>query len=100
MPSRSDDFRYVYSNSFGLVFSGGEATIKFGFVEDPTSPTDSVREEVAVVLTHVSLKVLAFSLTKTIEAYEASNKVTIPLEKSKIEELERTIEAGRKRKGS
>lgn len=91
--TRAKDFRYIYSNGIKLQFSQNEVMLFFGIKEDPTSQEDSLFEQVSVVMSPASAKLLAVTLTRTIEHFESSTHVQIPVDQAKLEYLERILEA-------
>jgi len=78
-----------------MNFSYSEVLIKFGIVEDPSKPNDSIQDEVGIVFTHASAKLLAYMLTKTIANYERDTKTEVPLDAARRAEVDALIDAGR-----
>ncbi|MEO8927247.1 MAG: hypothetical protein ABI306_08795 [Caulobacteraceae bacterium] len=91
---QSSDFKYIFTNGFGLSFSGNEVIIKFGIVEDPSKPTESLLEQVGVVMTLPTVKTITYLLTKTMENFELANNMTVPLDAAKIAEIDQQVNAG------
>lgn len=79
---QSKDFRIVYTNSFAVRFGDNDVLLKFIIDTDTADPTAPNIEEVGVIMTPRSAKLLAYALTQTIEAYEAAaGPIAIPQEK-------------------
>ncbi len=67
--TRSNLFRYVYTNGFSLQVANGEVIIRFGLAEDPDEP-EILHEEVGVVMNVQNLKGLSVTLSKVVESME------------------------------
>ena len=77
---RSPSHRIVYSNAFGVRASHTDTIIVFGVrAPMPGVPVDVTQEEVSVVMTLSSVKILAESLTKLIKGVEKElGPISIP----------------------
>lgn len=94
MPTRAVDFRYIFANAFGMQIGQNEMTIKFGFTEDVSKPTESILEHVGVIVTLQSAKMLGLAISEAIGSFEKSNNITIPLPDTKLEEIHKIIKDG------
>ncbi len=84
---RSADFRYVYSNVFGVQLTTNELIVNFGLSEDVSRPEESNLEQVSVVLTLQSAKTLLTLLRAALEKLEADTGITIPLDETKVQKI-------------
>jgi hypothetical protein len=94
--TRSKDFRYIYTNGLQLQIGTGDVTILFGIKEDQSDPEDKILEEVGVVMTLLSAKLLAYTLSKLLEQVEKTSGSPIPLDPAKIVALETFLSAANK----
>lgn len=86
--NRSNDFRYIFANAFGLRFSDNDVTLTFG-IHEGGDPEDML-EEVAVVMTPRTMKIIVNNISNVIEKFEADvGEIQIPSSKmpSSIEEM-------------
>jgi hypothetical protein len=90
--SRSKDFKYIYSNGIGAQIGGGEATLIFGIKEDPSVQDDVLLEEIAVIMTIPTLKILSVTLSQIIENIERASNTKIPYDEQKFAALRKIIE--------
>src|SRR4051812_45917036 len=60
----------VYTNVFSLAFGDNDVTLDLGFERRKHSGEKTVEQQVTVVLTPRSAKILAHALATTIEAFE------------------------------
>lgn len=90
--SRSQDFRFVFANSIGFAFTDNESRVLFGINEDAASD-DSILEQVGVVMTHKTLKLLGTLINEMIGHYERTTGNEIPIDQGKLEEIRRVIES-------
>jgi hypothetical protein len=77
------DFRYVYANTLGIAGSNHDFQIAFGIDADITSPGSKVQQQVTVILTHNSAKLLAATLSQLVETIERQVG-PIPLAEDKL----------------
>ena len=90
--NRSKDFRYVFINAYGLRFSDNDVTLTLGMLEGG-DPKDMM-EEVAVVMTPRTLKIIMNNIQNVIAQFE-SDVGEIPVPPSKIpSSLAEMIESG------
>jgi hypothetical protein len=89
--SRNGDFKYFYSNSFGVSVSNEEMIIRFGVFEDPSNPNDSICEQVAVVVSLTGGKTLMQSLAAVIQRFEEGTKTTIPFSQERVAEIQASV---------
>jgi hypothetical protein len=94
---RTKDFRYIYSNGQKISFSGNEVILVFGIKEDPSTADDNILEEVGVAMTLATAKLLAVTLTRTVEHFESTNKTVILVDQTRIENLEKILRAAEDR---
>jgi hypothetical protein len=81
-PIESKRFRIVFTNSFALRFNDNDVLIRFSIDPDPANPAAPTVEEVGVVMTPRSVKLLAHALTEAIGAFEAAvGPISVPQEK-------------------
>ena len=82
MGERSKDFRYVFANAFSVRLSDNEITIKFGMDEGGDPKNLDILDEVAVVMTPKTLKIMLNNLGNALTAMEAQfGEVSVPPEK-------------------
>jgi len=79
--NQSKDFRYVFANAFGLRMGENDLTLTFGMHEGG-DPKDML-EEVAVVMTPRTLKIILNNLGNALKALEAQTG-EIPVEPGKL----------------
>ena len=90
--NRSKDFRYVFINAYGLRFSDNDVTLTLGMHEGG-DPKDMM-EEVAVVMTPRTLKIIMNNIQNVITRFE-SDVGEIPVPPGKLAaSLEEMINAG------
>ena len=78
--NRSKDFRYVFVNAFGVRLGDNDVTLTLGMHEggDP----EDMLEEVAVVMTPRTLKVIVNNLVNALKAFESHlGEIPVPPEK-------------------
>ncbi len=85
MSNRAADFRWYPASSLGFSFSDNDARIIFG-VDDPQGP-DANFEQVGVIMTHKTLKLLGQMIQTTIEHYESQTGTIIHLDPKKIDDI-------------
>jgi hypothetical protein len=90
--NRSKDFRYVFINAFALRFSDNDVTLTLGMHEGG-DPKDMM-EEVAVVMTPKTLKMIVNNVQNVIAQFE-SEVGEIPVAAGKLaSSFEEMIKAG------
>ena len=75
--NRSKDFRYVFANAFALRLGDNDVTLTLGMHEggDP----EDMLEEVAVVMTPRTLKVILNNLDNALKALESEiGEISVP----------------------
>jgi hypothetical protein len=72
--------------------------VGLGLVEDVAKPAESVVEQVGVILTPRSAKLLAHILTATISNWEKANGREFPLDQKKLDEIADLIAKGTSRR--
>lgn len=90
MPTRTPEFRYVFANTLGFGLTDNEARIVFAMAEDLTKPEDAI-EQVGVVLSHRTLKLMAYIIDQAIQSYEDATKTVIPLDQAKMDALKASM---------
>src|SRR5437868_3079939 len=88
--TRSPTWQVVYSNVTGLKFGDNDAQIIFGLDQDIAKPGTDVLEQVTVVMTPRSLKILAHLLSIVIENFE-SNVGPIPVSAEKLKTISDSV---------
>jgi Protein of unknown function (DUF3467) len=88
---RSPDFRYLYTNGVKIQFSPHDVMLYFGVKEDPSSADDALLEQIAVAMNPSTAKILAQTLTRTIEHFESATNTEIPVDKARLERLEEIL---------
>ena len=79
--NQSKDFRYVYANAFSVRLGDNDVTLMFGMHESGTDLQDML-EEVAIVMTPRTLKIILNNLGHALEAFESKlGEIPIPAEK-------------------
>ena len=92
-PNRTPDFRYLFANSFGLQMNNNEVTVRFGYSEDVTRPEESILEQVGIIFTPASAKLLGITLTSIMESFERDTGTTIAVDDAKLAELKAAMKA-------
>ena len=93
--NRSKDFRYVFINAFGVRLGDNDVTLTLGMHEGG-DPQDML-EEVAVVMTPRTLKIILNNLGNVLKALESQvGEIPVPSEKlpSSFDEMVKTGTAG------
>jgi hypothetical protein len=72
---KSNDWRVVYANTFGLVFGDNDVRITLALDQDPQKPGTELLEQVAVMMTPRTAKILAHTLSFVIANYEVAHGV-------------------------
>ncbi len=90
MPTRAADFRYIFANVLGMSFSDNEAKLVFG-VEEAGGPEASL-EQVGIVMTHRTLKLLGRLINETVTHYENRTGTTIYLDETRVEKVRETLD--------
>jgi len=93
--ARSKDFRYVYTNGITAQFGGHDFTLVFGIKEWQTSNDGKLFEEVGVVMTPTTAKMLAITLTKAVENFEKSSGNVILVDKAILGVIDKFVEAAK-----
>lgn len=89
--NRSPDFRYVYANGVKMQFTPNDVMLFFGIKEDPSATEDVLLEQIAIAMNPATAKILAHTLTRTIEHFETTTNIQIPVDKAKLEGLENIL---------
>ncbi len=90
--NRSKDFRYVFVNAFGVRLGDNDVTLTLGMHEGG-DPQDML-EEVAVVMTPRTLKIILNNLNNALKAFE-SHIGEIPVPPGKLpSSFDEMIKAG------
>ena len=93
--NRSKDFRYVYANSFGVRLGDNDLTLTFGMHEG--GEPEDMMEEVALVMTPRTLKIMLNNLNNALQALESKiGEIPVPSGKlpSSFDEMVKTGAAG------
>jgi hypothetical protein len=89
-PTQAKDFRIVFANAFTVRFGDNDALLKFAMDFDSSDLDAPLVEEVGVVMTPRSVKLLAHALTESISAFEAAlGPIQVP--KSKLNGISESI---------
>ena len=86
MATRSLDFRYIFANGVGLGLNDNEIRLMFSFCEDLNKPEESI-EQVGIILTPRTAKLVARMLSDSIEHFEGISGVKIPFDEEKFDAL-------------
>ena len=89
--TRSKDFRYVYAGGFSMFFNGQDAIIKFGVKVDGN--LDILHEEVGVIMTPTTMKLLGKLLVRMSEMVETATGQEIPVDPTKLAAIEHSIQS-------
>ncbi len=93
--NRSKDFRYVFVNAIGVRLSDNDVTLTLG-MHDGGDPKDML-EEVAIVMTPKTLKIMLNDLGNVLNALESQiGEIPVPPAKlpSSLDEMIETGKAG------
>jgi hypothetical protein len=85
---RTPDFRYVAADAISFSFSDSGARLIFGVDEPPGGRLD----QVGVVISHLTLKLIATMAELAFEEYEKRTGQKLALAPEKIAELRRVFE--------
>jgi hypothetical protein len=78
--NQSKDFRYVFTNAFAVRMGDNDITLTFGMHEG--GPPEEMLEEVAVVMTPRTLKIIVNNVGNAIKAFESQmGEIPVPPEK-------------------
>ncbi len=89
--TRSKDFRYVYAGGFSMLFNGQDAIIRFGVKVDGS--LDILHEEVGVIMSPSTMKLLGKLLVRMAEMVETATGQEIPVDPSKLAAIEQSIQS-------
>lgn len=90
MPNRSPDFRYLFANTLGFTWSDNDCKLLFGI--DEGNGIENALEQVGIILTHRTAKLLAGHLSTIIEGYEKHAGIEIPYDVEKGDGLKKTLD--------
>ena len=91
--NQSKDFRYVYANAFSVRLGDNDITLTACMLE-PGEPSQNILEEVAIVMTHKTLKIMVNNLGNALKEFE-SKVGEIPVPPAKLaSSFDEMIEAG------
>jgi hypothetical protein len=94
--TRSSDFRFVFSDTSGVQFAVNQAIVTFSIQHNPADLTEGAEEQVAVAMTGVALKALAYSVNRIIDHYEKTSGAVIPLPDGISETMDKAVAAAGK----
>lgn len=89
MPNRAPDFRYIFANTLGFAWSDNDCKLIFG-IEEGEGPENAL-EQVGIVLTHKTAKLLANHMLTIISGYEAHTGQEIPYDTEKADALGKVL---------
>jgi hypothetical protein len=95
--TQAKDFRYVYSNTFSMQFSGSDLCLRFGIGHDAADQNKGMQEQVAVFMTSPAMKVLYLSLGAIIENFEKTSGAEIQVPSATAEMLRKMIKESEER---
>ena len=90
MPNRSPDFRFIFANVLGFQFSDNDLRLLFAI--DEGEGVETALEQVGVVMTHKTAKLLGRTLIEIITNYEAKTGSIIPLDPDKLKGIQDMLE--------
>lgn len=94
MANRSPEFRYIFSDAFGIAFSDNDCRVSFGINEKAGSGNDlDMYEQVTVAMTHKTTKLLVHHLSGILNHFEEKSGTNIPLDEAKVETLKAMLNA-------
>lgn len=88
---RSQDFRFVFGNTFSVTFGPTEVQVIFGIQKKPGTDDPTMEEQVGVVFTHTAAKLLSEMLGLMVADLEDRTGQAIPLEGGKLDGLRALI---------
>jgi hypothetical protein len=89
--SRSKDYRTIYSNTFRVLMGGSEISIVFGYqTEIPGIEGNVIIDEVGLVVTPTTLKVLHLAIQDYVEVIEHISGRAIEVPKPTLDALAET----------
>jgi hypothetical protein len=89
MAERAPDFRYIPASSIGLSVNDNESIVTFG-VERPEGGGGPY-EQVGIVMSHRTLKLLGSLINLTLEHYEHVSGTEVFLDPRKIEQFKKHL---------
>lgn len=95
---RSENFRWVFTNALGIQLSENEALITVGFAQDVTKPVESNVEEVGIIMTPRTAKLLMHVLQNAIGSWEKAHNTQIPIAPEKLAEIEKAMQTSASKK--
>ncbi len=91
--TRSQDFRHVFANAFGLTFGPTEVQILCGIQNKPGTDDATMEQQVGLIMSPAGAKLLATMLITVIENFEKSSGTVVPLDPTKLDGLRKMIDA-------
>ena len=91
--SRSNDFRFVYANTFVVMFSPVEVQLIAGIQNNPGSADARMEEQVGLVMPHAAAKQIVEMMRILLEDLEDQLGAPIPVDMSKMTELKAMVAA-------
>ena len=93
MPSlvRDQESKTVYANGIGFALGDNDCRLAFGLVD--VQDQDNLIEQVAVYMTHRTLKVLAYATKDLIDHHERVTGQVVPMDESRMEAIRAMLSA-------
>jgi hypothetical protein len=88
---KSPDWRLVYSNTFGIMFGDNDVRLTISVDQDLQKPGTEVLEQLAVIMTPRTAKILAHTLSAVVANFEAVNG-PISLPQDRLEKLDAALQ--------
>ena len=99
MSNRSPDFKFIFANAIGFGLNDNEARIIFSLTEDiDSNNVESALEQVGVVMTHTTLRLLQTIVTESLSRYEEASGRKIALPDDKLAAIRATLEVASQKK--
>lgn len=89
--TRSQDFRYIFTNAFSVTVGTTEAQLTLGIQKNPGTADTTMEEQVGIMLTPSAAKLLAQIITLMVDAQEDAAGSPIPVDVSKLDALKAAI---------
>jgi hypothetical protein len=94
--TRSKDFRYIHVNALSVQFNGEEMILRLGVSEDLGQTEGTFFEEIALVMSATSAKLIGETLSTVVASFEKTNNTTIPVAASALKTVQAALEQSEK----
>ena len=93
--TRSQDFRFVFANTFAVTFGPTEVQLIYGIQKKPGSDDPTMEEQVGIIFTHAAAKLIAEMLGLLVKNLEDATGRVIEIEPTKVAGLRQMLDASK-----